>query len=328
MITPIRPIDQAMAENRPAKGVIRSRWVEEVKEVARQHPNSEVPWFLTLGGAEGHDIQLIIEAGLISLTEVNSIAEKDLNKIVAVERNNQAVLALQKKFTGLRIKQVDFRSLIRGEGQFAWPDGEDIECCRARVINLDFDISLSAHYEDGHVSFPVLEWIRKLSQIHARPPRTDWTLCLTLHGEVVWPENVSRWTKTFLRENLRREPVFAENCKEFFGEELLKYLIQDDDIDFATLDREDQQKFFMVMVPKIITKLVHNEGWKVRTELNLRYGEGNQAPMVTWIVKFTWDGNATATPDTLYRTALCEILSNAGVVTDDGNIVIEYPKQD
>jgi hypothetical protein len=318
-----RPVDRAMAEERPEKQVVRALWVNKVKAVARQHPDSEVPWYLTLSGGEGFDIELIISEGLISLTEVNSIVEKDQRKIVAVERNNRAVVNLQRKFIGLWIKQVDFGNLIRGERQFRWPEGEDIKVCRARVVNLDINSPLRARRDDGQIVFPVLEWIRKLCQIHARPPSTDWTLCLTLHGELMWPEGVNQYTRDFLSENLQREPLFAESCREFFGENLFDLVTRDDSPDFTGWDRADQQKLIMVMVPKIISRLVHNDGWRVQTEYNLRYGEmeEDQAPMVAWIIEFTWDENATATPDTLYRAALCDILSGAGEVTVNGEIL-------
>ena len=75
------------------------------------------------------------------------------------------------------------------------------------------------------------------------------------------------------------------------------------------------------MVPKIISRLVHNEGGKIHTERNLRYGGGAKAPMVTLIVRFTWDDNAAATPDKIYREALRDIFSGAGIITEDGQIV-------
>ena len=317
----INPVNDAMAENRPAKQTIRSLWLEEVIAIARQYPNSIEPWYLTLPGAEGRDIQLIIDAGLISLTEVNSIAEKDQWKIVAVEQNNRAVLSLQKKFIGLKIEEANFASLIRGEGQFAWPDGVHAKVCRAHIINLDLNTPLKATQADGRVTFPTLEWIKKLCQIHAKPPCTDWTLCLTLHGDILWPDSVNLWTRDFLLENFNRERAFADNCKDFLGEQLFDKIVQEKTINFANLGGEDLQKFIMVMVPKLITRLVHNEGWRVLTEKNLRYGGGKHAPMLTWIVRFVWDEGGTATPDALYKYALCQILSGVGLVKDDGSLV-------
>ena len=320
-----RPVDRAMNEERAEKLTIRSLWLEEVKSIAEQYPDSEVPWYLTLSGAEGRDIKLLIDEGLISLTEVGSIDEKDQHKVVAVESSDTAILQLQKKFVGLRIKQVSFESLIRGNDIFRWPEGEDEEYCRAHIVNLDMNSPLKGISDNGGVKFPVLAWIRKLCQLHTRPPRNDWTLCLTLRGEVAWrkevKEEVNRWMRQFLAENLSREPDFARSCKEFFEEVLYKQISDCNELDFTALDRQDQQKVIMVMVPKIITRLVHSEGWSVSTERNLRYGgDGKHAPMVTWIVKFTWSGEATATPDALYKSALKDIFSGAGVVTEQGNI--------
>lgn len=293
--------------------------MDAVRAAAQESSAGGEPLYLTLPGAGGRDIQLLIDEGLITLTEVNSIVEEDQGKVVAVENNNQAIAALQRKFIGLRIKEVPFQNLIRGEEQFRWPEGEDEVVCRAKVINLDLNSPLRAQPRGGDVVFPVLAWIRKLCQIHAKQPRIDWTLCLTLHG--VWPENINRYMRDFLCENLDREALFAEGCREFLGEELFQLTTRDDGPDFTNLDRNDQQKLIMVMVPKIIARLVHNEGWRVRTERNLRYGGGERAPMVAWIVKFTWGDDMIATPDTIYREALRDILSGSGVVTEDGEIV-------
>jgi hypothetical protein len=312
-----------MSEVRIEKNAIRSLWLEAVKEVAKEYPGTDVPWYLTLSGAEARDIQLLIDEGLLSLTEVGSIKENDQHKVVAVERNNQAILELQKKLPGLKIKRAEFRDLIRGDGIFSWPQGDDEKYCRAHIVNLDLNNPLRGATCNGEVTFPVLSWIRKLCQLHARSPRYDWTLCLTLHGEVVWLEEVNTWTKSFLAENLRREPDFAKGCREFLGEELVTQVTGCSPIDFSTLDRTGQQKIIMVMVPKMIAKLVHNEGWNVSTERNLSYGQAGCAPMVTWIVRFTWSSDGSATPDALYRAALKDILSGAGVVTDRGQIETE-----
>lgn len=316
-----RPVDRAMANERLEKQTVRSLWVDKVKAAARAHPDSNQPWFLTLSGAEGRDIQLLIEEGLVELTEVNSIADKDKHKIVAVENSTIAAAALQRKFIGLRIKEVDFASLVHGDGPFAWPQGDDEVYCRAHVINLDLDTPLKADNRDGNVIFPVLAWVKKLCLLHGRSPRTDWILCLTLHGEVVWPETVNQWIKSFLLENFKREPKFSKSCQDFFGPELYEMINETDEIDFTCLASADQQKFIMVMVPKLIANFLHTEGWRVHTERCLRYGgDGGHAPMATWIVRFTWDGIATATPDSLYRAALQEVLSGVGVVNNDGTI--------
>jgi len=318
-----RPVDQAMSAERIEKQTIRSLWLKVVKEVAQAHPDTDVPWYLTLSGAEAGDIQLLIDEGLLSLTEVRSIQEKDQHKVVAIESSSQAILELQKKLPGLKIKRAPFQNLIRGDGLFSWPQGDDEKYCRAHIVNLDLNNPLNGATCDGEVNFPVLSWIRKLCQLHCKPPRYDWTLCLTLHGEVVWPEEVNAWSKSFLAENLCRDADFARGCREFLGEGLVTQVTGCSPVNFSALDRTGQQKIIMVMVPKIIAKLVHNEGWKISIERNLRYGQEGCAPMVTWIVRFTWSSDGSATPDAIYRAALKGIFSGAGVVTGRGKIKIE-----
>ena len=317
----LRPVDLAMEEDRPEKRVIRNLWLDQVKDIAQENPSSDEPLYLTLPGAEGLDIQLLIENKLISLTEVRSIAEADQGKIVAVESNNQAVLSLQKKFVGLKIKEVDFRSFIHSEGIFSWPEGEDERYCRARVVNLDLNSPLKAEIVEQKIVFPVLEWIGKLCHIHAKPPRLNWTLCLTLHGEVTWSKDVDQFTQKFLRDNLGREPDFDERCRNFFGADLYTKATGAECLHFDQLPREDQQKVIMVLVPKLIAGHVHNAGWRVKTEVNLRYGGGEHAPMVTWIFKFEWEQSAQAEPNDTYREALREIFTGEGAVTNKGEIV-------
>jgi hypothetical protein len=142
-----------------------------------------------------------------------------------------------------------------------------------------------------------------------------------LHGQVRWPPNVNRWLKSFLEENFQREPIFNENCVRFLGNPVLNE-INKADPNFSILERNNQQKLLMIIVPKIISNLVHNEGWETKTEYNLFYDGANGAPMVTWIVKFLLRENATAIPDTIYRTALRDIFIRIGNVAADGNIVI------
>jgi len=320
MIAPNRPVDIAMHANHLDKQTVRNLWIQEVSEIANRYPNSPEPWYLTLSGAEGLDIQLLIDRGLISLTEVNSIVEKDQRKIVAIERSNNAVLELQKKFIGLQIKQMDFKNLIRGDGLISFPNGDDREVCRARVVNLDLNSPFNGLNQNRNIVFPVVEWIKKLCRIHSIEPRMDWTLCLTLQGEIRWPLEVSGWIKKFLNENIQHEQVFSESCKEFLGEDLFNIVNQREHLDFNILNPENQQNILMIIVPKIIASFAYGEGWMVQTEKSLRYGGGDRAPMVSWIVKFTWDDSAGAAPHALYSLALSQIFSGLGVITTDGII--------
>ena len=299
---------------------MRCIWVNEVRIVAEKFPNSCVPWYLTLCGGEGRDIELLIQEDLISRTEVNSIAERDLDKIVAVENNVQAYVKLRKRFPGLRIKDVDFQDLMRGTRFTRWPDGKDEVYCKARVVNLDLNQPFRGEMIDEKPLFPVLSWIHKLCILHQEPTQIDWTLCLTLHGEVNWADGVSEWINEFLAGNLKREKTFASSCRDFLGTGLFSKIESCGVLDFRSLDRDSQQKIIMIIVPKYIANSVHNLGWSVFTERNLRYVDERHAPMVTWILKFTWSGRATSQPDVVYRSSLKDIFAGAGIVNDSGEI--------
>lgn len=194
-----------MDEERTEKATVRALWLQEVQEYATQFPEDEGPIYLTLSGAEGRDIRLLAEHGLVGLTEVGGIVEKDKGKLVAVEASSPAVARLQRSFPNLKILEVNFQGLVRGEGPFNWPQGEHKHHCRARVLNLDLNNPLRAKEREGEVSFPVISWISKLALLHTDPPQRDWSLCLTLHGELNWNTTVSTFTQRFLRENFERK---------------------------------------------------------------------------------------------------------------------------
>src|SRR5919106_1604391 len=149
----LRPVDRAIQSDRPAKSTVRSLWLGELNTVAQLSHDPEVPLYLTLPGSEGRDILMMIQSGLIKQTEVGSIAEDDVDKVVAVEQDNSAIASLNRILPGLRIKEVQFRNLVRSEGPFSWPEGEDIRFCRALVVNLDLNQPLSAQLEGQDIIF-------------------------------------------------------------------------------------------------------------------------------------------------------------------------------
>jgi hypothetical protein len=319
MNQPNRPIDRAMCEDRLQKNTIRNLWLEEIKSAAKSHNSTRTPLYLTLPGAEGRDIELLISEGIIRTTENMSILEDDIPKIVAVENSNHAIIALQKKFIGLNIQEMPFQNLISGDGNFSWPRGDQEKYCKAKVINLDLNTSLRAIDNEGEVRFPVTSWIDKLCQIHARPPREDWTLCLTLNGSITNFRNFQPYIINFLNENINREERFGNFCNQFWGQDMFDAITEGDGLDFGNFSMIECQKLIMVLVPKLIARYVHNAGWKVDTEKNYYYGGTNcTAPMVTWIVKFKWDANHTSRPAELYRQALIDIFHEIGYISNDG----------
>jgi hypothetical protein len=309
-----------MAEDRPQKQTVRSLWLDAVTQFAEAFPDDPHPLYVTLSGAEGRDIALLIEAGLIQTTETGAISTVHRHRVVAVERNTVAVIALQKKYPGLKILEHPFQNLVRGDSPLRWPDGDDVRHCRARVVNLDLDETLSARKDAGEIRFPVLSWISKLAQIHA-VDRLDWSLCFTLHGEIEWDSQTSVAVCDFLVENFRCEEAFATASQSFLGSVVFSRILDERPIDLSAVDVGDQQRILMVFVPKKIASLVCQQGWKVSTGRNLRYGgTGGHAPMVTWIVNFSWHAQASSNPDPVYRACLREILNGVGAIEEDGRI--------
>lgn len=110
----MRSVDRAMDRNRAEKITIRRLWLHEIRASAENHPGDEVPMYLTLPGAEGRDIQLLVDQGLLRLNEaeVRGIIEEDKGKVVAVEANSQAIIALQKRYPNLKILRLPVKDLI------------------------------------------------------------------------------------------------------------------------------------------------------------------------------------------------------------------------
>lgn len=155
----LRPIDEAMAEERPDKQTVRAIWLERAIEVDQEAEDEEVPLYLTLAGSEAYDIALLIEHQIVKLTEIGGIAEESKGKIVAVERNAQAVFQLQRKYPNLKIIEKDITEMLRGNSLLTFPDrnSEERKYFRARIINLDFDIALNIRRMGGGGRFSNFE---------------------------------------------------------------------------------------------------------------------------------------------------------------------------
>jgi hypothetical protein len=188
-------------------------------------------------------------------------------------------------------------------------------------VKLDLNAPQGVRYNDDELDFPVLSWVKKLAQIHARPPRTEWALLLTLHGEITWNVEVSRAIQELLTENCNREPEFATACRQLFGDETYLRITQNQDVDLKSLTRQKQQQVLMAFVPKKISQLVYQQGWLIETTRNLRYGgRRGAAPMVSWIMRLRWDSRVSRRPDALYRDSLKEVLRRTGAIAEDGTI--------
>jgi len=316
---PARPVDQAMNAGRPQKNTMRELWANEV-EAFQEVADEQTPLFLTLSGAEGRDIDVLVGRGIIRRTETGAIDPRDQSKVVAIESSPDAELALLSKFPGLRTYQQAFQDLIRGVGVTSFPERKIRAVCRARVVNLDLTRPLHGEVgEHGELGFPVLTWIKKLCQIHTEAPRVDWSLCLTLNAEIPWSGDVCGIVSAFLTENFVSEPRFRELTKGAIGEQAFTEISQAGS-DFAHLSPEVQQRLLMVFVPKKIAQLVHGEGWLLRTQYNLAYGEEGEAPMVSFVFRLVWDPRYESTPRAVYRDSLLGALETCGTIDREGNI--------
>lgn len=326
-----RPVDTAMRLERPEKQAVRNLWLEELRQFDTGPGEDDVPLYLTLPGAAGLDIKLLVDNDMIELTENGAISPRSMKRVVAIESDKLAAKTLQSKYPGLKIVEQNFASLVAGESLLSYPKGgsQEKKWCCARVVNLDLTSSLNAQLANGVAIFPVLIWIQKIAQLHASvKPEEDWCLCLTLNGNITWTPEVSAGIVEYLLQNFDRSEAFAASCRSHFGEVLYRAITEGLPLGASTLSAEEQQKLLMVFVPKKIGQLVYNQNWKVRTAWNLRYGgEPGVAPMVTWILKFAWDVRAALTPDVVYNDCLSMILTSSGHVSEVDGIQARNPAQ-
>lgn len=308
-MTPGRSVDVAMEEERPEKTIIRQLWLAELRAYADRYPDDVHPLFLTLPGRLGLDVRMLIDEGLLAITDTGAIAPHHHFRVIGVERDGLAVAELNQRFPGLKILGIPLQDLLAGDSPFSWPAGRNRQYCKARVVNLDFNGSLLSRSSPASFEFPLLVNVHKLAQLHADPEPLHWTLCLTLHGSTPWSSKLSPLVQPFIRENLGRDSEFRELAETALGAQFLERLTADSGIDFRTLPSPEQQRLLMVFVPKHIAQSLHGRGWRIVTKRNLRYGDEPSAPMVTWMIEFVPDASLIGTPDAGYRDALRNIFA-------------------
>ena len=311
-----------MSERRREKEVLRGFWLEEAKAYSDRYPEDPRPLFLTLPGPAAYDVRLLIDQGLLELTESGAIVRDHHFRVVCIERDGMAVAKLHQQFPGMKILEGTVENLLSWQSRFAWPSKKDRLLFQARVVNLDLDNPLVARPTDGMMVFPVIEVIRKLLELHDAPQRLRWTLCLTLHGETPWSGKVARAAQAFMRENLDRDGELRMRATSALTQEFVGRLVMENTIDFRNLHRVEQQRFLMVFVPKKIAQIVQNLGWRLITKHNVRYGTPPNAPMTAWILEFIPDDSLVATPDAGYRAALRRIFGDFREIASDGSLGI------
>lgn len=318
-----RSIDSAMNSKRPQKQSVRKLWLDEIKDLDKKYADSEYPLYLTLPGEEGYDIQMLIDQGLINLTEnKKSISEKHLKKVIAVESNNGAILNLQKKFPGLRIEHQNIQNILKGSGLESWPNDEEKEIFCSHIVNLDFDGSIKYDYKNGAIIFKELEWIYKICLIRTNEGLKNWKLFLTFNANLSnWDVEVFDYIKNFIFDNIKHEKHFSDQCKELFGEKLFPVFNNEDNIEDYEFTHKESQKILMIFVPKFLSNKLHVNGWTLKTKINLYYGElPETAPMVTWIINFNYDESKLSTPKLIYKESILSIFDKVGYIDKSGEI--------
>lgn len=311
-----------MAEDRPEKQRMRALWADAYERAKDARPGpAPQPRLLAMPGLAAGDIQVLIDRGLVEVTETTAIAAAELPNIAALESNLAAIAALKNRFPGMRIIRDTVRNALHSEAGAIYPVGDHKLLLRADMVNLDLNQPLVARFVGTQLEFPVLRYVQKLAQLHADAPRVDWTLCLTLHGEVHWEAAAREAVCRFLAENCAREPAFADAMRGLLGEEAyaaIRAVLPDN---LPLDDFHMQQLLLMVCVPKRILNDVHTQGWALTCRHNVRYGGADRrAPMVSWIIDFVEDARGATEPDALYRECLRAVLDNTASIDGEGQL--------
>jgi hypothetical protein len=315
-----RAVDAAMDDDRPEKQAIRELWVEEVVAADAAYSGNK-PLYTTLAGAGGRELELLADRGVIALTETGAIDPRHLRKVFAIEAGRDAIAELQRRFPGLKIVGDSLQNVLKATTPLRWPEGDSLQACQARLLNLDLNTSLECQIQNNQLIFPVVEVIRKIATIQAQDP-ASWRLFLTLDARINWTASGTTRIKRFLKANLGAEPAFSEATRAFVGQELFDALGNDAALAVDQLTSEHCQKVLMTLVPKAIARAVGQLGWKVITTRNLRYGGTHgRAAMVSWIVRFEWDDRASTEPELVYRESLRLVHDNVSRIDAAGAVV-------
>lgn len=314
-----------MAEDRPEKQRMRALWADEYERVKASRPDDDGaprPLLLAMPGLQAGDIQVLIDRGLVDRAENDAIAEADAMRIAAIEADLAATAALKDRFPGMRIIRGTVANALRSEAGSTYPVGQEKQLLRADLVNFDLNKPLMARFIGLQLEFPILRHVQKLAQLHADDPRVEWTLCLTLHGEVGWDSPAREAVCRFLAENCTREPAFADAMRAILGDEASDAIVGGRPDDLPLGDVVMQQLLLMVCVPKRVLSDVHGQGWALRCRHNIRYGGIEQrAPMVSWIIDFVEDPRGSTEPDALYRECLRSVLESTALIDRDGKLL-------
>jgi hypothetical protein len=308
-----------MLQQREPKQRVRQYWLNEVREEFASYDSAEEPLYLTLPGADGFDIRLLMAEGFVAATETGAIAHEHRHRVVAVERSNSAVLKLQSAIPGLRIREADIAQLVGGASPLRWPNRpEDVHDSRARVVNLDFNSPLRVRpaTDIDPPSIAMLSIIGKIAQLHASPPRIQhWTLLLTVNSQTNWNPETWAHVLEYVGENCRKVSAFRAGATALLGEGLVNRIEAEPPLNVNRLSPEAKRGLLMAYVPKRIGDLSRSQGWVVDVRRNIAYsGATGQSNMVSWIIRFRWDKRAISNPLSCHQESVATVLANVEVM--------------
>jgi hypothetical protein len=251
--------------------------------------------YLTLAGAEGHDISLLVEEGLIRLTETGAIHESSLGAVVAIESRSEARSRLLQKFAGLEVLPDPYESLIGGNSMIRFPNGRNLDIWRSVVVNLDLNEPFEVKMVNENLEVPLLGRITKVATIQRTDAHDDgWTLLLTLHSTLLVDASeklaVCASLESIMDSNMSAASPFADTFTELVGtspsashfQSVCTQRGDDDDSGTEVL----RQRTLLLLVAKLIVDNSASMGWSVSLERSAYYGGGSEAAMATWVLDF------------------------------------------
>jgi hypothetical protein len=310
-------VDEAMADDRPAKQTVRSAWMDHL-ESAKDRLGNHAPLYLTLCGASGTDVLLAAKRGIIRLSEVGGIHEDDLNQVVAVERSLRAVGALQTKIPGLNIRIANFPELLQGNNPTAWPGPDDSRFCRAKVVNLDLNGKYESSLGSTGIFFPIATWVNKLAMLHSQETAIDWTLFLTVNSRCEWDNETWGYAQNVLRHNMENHQDFLDGIRSVCSESVVEAISSETCV-LEEMSDQDMQGMLIAFIPKTLCQSLPN-GYVLNVRRSFAYGaeKSTTATMVSLIVEFQQKHDVLGLTDASYELSVASIFSDVASIDQDG----------
>jgi len=318
-----RAIDEAMAADRPAKQVIRKWWIDAVEsrlEGALQ--SGDLP-YLTLPGALGLDVKLLIDRGLLPTTEAGQIDTSTPLIVVAFESSSLAVADLRATYPGLKVREQNLLDLIAGEAPDTFSTSpEHKQFARAAVVNLDFTKPWSASAL-GVSNFVTV--VNKFAAVHepktkakAAIPAVNWTLCLTLNARIIGSAEARLAELDFIADQVANVPLLKNIVDSDLAQDVDSIRRNPEILDLP--DSHLTQRILSLLIPLRIIHTAVPRGWLVRTIHAARYGGGEAACMVSFIFDFEFSKKAISQPTAAIKDCHDKLAHSFESVEDDGTV--------